>query len=84
MLSLYKLSVKVRKKLDGIRIQFLWQGTSLKKKFALINLKWVCMLRQLRGLGVGFALYEYIFTIEMIVEIERSSIYNTMETDCMC
>jgi hypothetical protein len=39
MLSLYKVPVKIRKKMDSIICQFLWQGTSTKKKFALANWK---------------------------------------------
>jgi hypothetical protein len=35
MLSLYKMPVKIKKKLDRIRCQFLWQGTSTKKKVFL-------------------------------------------------
>jgi hypothetical protein len=37
MLSLYKLLVKIKKKLDSFRCQFLWQGTSQKRKFTLIS-----------------------------------------------
>jgi hypothetical protein len=43
MLSLYKVPVKIRKKMDSIRCQFIWQDTSTKKKFALVSWKWVCM-----------------------------------------
>jgi hypothetical protein len=52
ILSLYKLSIKIKKKLDSIGCQFLWQGTSQRRKFALISWKWICMPRQLGGLGV--------------------------------
>jgi hypothetical protein len=52
MLSLYKMPVKIRKKLDRIRCQFLWQGTSTKKKFALIKWSKICMPRQFGGLGI--------------------------------
>jgi hypothetical protein len=51
-LSIYKMPVKIRKKLDNIRCQFLWQGTSIKKRFALVNWKKNCMPKNLGGLGV--------------------------------
>jgi hypothetical protein len=36
MLSLYKLSVLIRKRMDRIRCQFFWQGSSSKKDYALV------------------------------------------------
>jgi hypothetical protein len=53
MLSLYKVPVKIKKNLDSIRCQFLWQGTSQKRKFALISWKWIYMPKQLGRLGVA-------------------------------
>jgi hypothetical protein len=52
MLSLYKISVKVRKRLDSVRCQFLWQGISTKRKFASVQCKMVCMQKELGGMEV--------------------------------
>jgi hypothetical protein len=52
MLSLYKMPVKIKIKLDSIRCHFLWQSTSTKKRFALIKWTKICMPRQFGGLGI--------------------------------
>lgn len=51
-ISLYKVPVKVRKSVDSAGCKFLWQGTSSKKKYALISWKWVCMPKTLGDMGV--------------------------------
>jgi hypothetical protein len=37
ILSIHKMPVWVREKIDNIRIQFLWQGTSEKHKYPLVR-----------------------------------------------
>jgi hypothetical protein len=51
MLSLYKMPVKIRKRLDNLRCQFLWQGTSSERKFALVQWKKIYMLEEFGGGG---------------------------------
>jgi hypothetical protein len=52
MLSLYKMSVKVRKRLDILRCQFLWQDISSEKRSTLVKWKLVCIPKQLDGTGI--------------------------------
>lgn len=40
------------KKLINPDADLLWQGTSQKRKYALISWKWVCMPKELGGMGV--------------------------------
>lgn len=52
-LSLYKLPVKVRKKWDSIRSNFLWNGPpSETKKYHLVIWDRVCKKKEFGGLGV--------------------------------
>jgi hypothetical protein len=83
MLSLYKMLVKIKKNLDSIRCQFLWQGTSTKNRFALIKWTKVCMPRHFGGLGIlNLHLYEHLITVKVMVEIERSSVPLHLEINC--
>ena len=52
MMSLYRMPVTVRKKLDRIRMRFFWQGTSLKKKYAMVSWKQICLPKNSGGLGI--------------------------------
>ena len=52
-LSLYKMPVRIRMRIDQLRRRFLWfGGTSVRKKYALISWTRVCRSKKLGGLGV--------------------------------
>lgn len=53
MLSLYKIPVLIRKRIDSIRCRLFCQGSSnYRKKYALISWKWICLSKALGGMGV--------------------------------
>ncbi|GJY14964.1 hypothetical protein Tco_0385386 [Tanacetum coccineum] len=51
-MSLFKAPVTVIKQLERLRRQFLWGGSSRKKKLHLVAWSIVCKLKELGGLGV--------------------------------
>lgn len=51
-LSIYKIPLTVLKQIDKIRRRFLWQGTSTKKKYSLLDWKAVCIAKQFGDLGI--------------------------------
>jgi hypothetical protein len=71
MLSLYKIPVKVRKRIDTIRCKFFWQDSSNhKKKIALVAWKKLCLPKEIRGawyFRINPAKYSFI--TQMVVEI---------------
>jgi hypothetical protein len=53
MLSLYKIPVKFRKRIDTIRCRFFCQGSSNhRKKITLVVWKKLCLLKEVGGLGI--------------------------------
>ena len=51
-LSVYKIPKFVIKKIDQIRCRFLWQGTTEKRKYSLINWQTACLAKEFGGLGI--------------------------------
>lgn len=52
-LSIYRLPVNIRHKIDRIRKKFLWSGpNSTKKKYHLVKWEQVCLSKSQRGLGI--------------------------------
>jgi len=51
ILSIHKMPVWVRKKIDSIRLQFLWQGTSEKHNYPLVRWTKLCGSKKSGGWG---------------------------------
>lgn len=51
-LSIYKIPMFVIKRIDQIRCRFLWQGTTSRKKYSLINWRTACLAKEFGGLGI--------------------------------
>lgn len=52
-LSMYRMPVQVRQQIDKLRKRFLWSGGStIRKKYHLVEWKNVCLSKEQGGLGV--------------------------------